>query len=48
MVIGKLREISGDYSFGLYFVSGTLIVSAVICWMFGRRQTESSVTPTVS
>ena len=48
MVIGKLREISGDYSLGLYFVSGTLIVSAVISWMFGRRQTESSVTPTVS
>jgi ACS family tartrate transporter-like MFS transporter len=37
MVIGKLRGISGDFSLGLYFVSGTLIASAVVSYCFGRR-----------
>jgi len=42
MVIGKLRGISGDYSLGLYFVSGTLILSAVISYLFGRQQRQAS------
>lgn len=37
MVIGKLRDISGDYSLGLYFVSATLLVSATLAYLFGRR-----------
>ncbi|WP_321880676.1 MFS transporter [Paraburkholderia bannensis] len=38
MVIGKLRDMGGDYSLGLYFVSATLFVSAVLAWLFGARQ----------
>jgi ACS family tartrate transporter-like MFS transporter len=37
MVIGRLRDMSGDYSLGLYFVSATLLVSAVLSYLFGRR-----------
>jgi ACS family tartrate transporter-like MFS transporter len=37
MVIGRLRDISGDYSLGLYFVSATLFVSAVLSYSFGLR-----------
>jgi ACS family tartrate transporter-like MFS transporter len=37
MVIGRLRDISGDYSLGLYFVSATLLVSAVLSYSFGLR-----------
>jgi ACS family tartrate transporter-like MFS transporter len=36
MVIGKLRDLSGNYSSGLYFVSATLVISAVIAVLFGR------------
>jgi ACS family tartrate transporter-like MFS transporter len=32
-----LRDMSGDYSLGLYFVSATLLVSAVLSYLFGRR-----------
>jgi ACS family tartrate transporter-like MFS transporter len=38
MVIGKLRDMSGDFSLGLYFVSATLLVSAVISYSFGLRR----------
>ncbi len=38
MVIGKLRDMSGDFSSGLYFVSATLLVSAVFSFAFGARQ----------
>jgi ACS family tartrate transporter-like MFS transporter len=37
MVIGRLRDISGDYSLGLYFVSATLLVSAALAYLFGLR-----------
>jgi MFS transporter, ACS family, tartrate transporter len=36
MVIGKLRDLSGNYSSGLYFVSATLVLSAVIAVLFER------------
>jgi ACS family tartrate transporter-like MFS transporter len=36
MVIGKLRDLSGSYSSGLYFVSASLVLSAVIAVMFSR------------
>jgi ACS family tartrate transporter-like MFS transporter len=44
MVIGKLRGISGDFSLGLYFVSATLLLSAVLSYAFGarRRATQSA------
>ncbi|HEV3426568.1 MAG TPA: MFS transporter [Paraburkholderia sp.] len=38
MVIGKLRDMGGDYSLGLYFVSATLFISAVLACAFGGRQ----------
>ncbi|MBB3261865.1 ACS family tartrate transporter-like MFS transporter [Paraburkholderia bannensis] len=38
MVIGKLRDVGGDYSLGLYFVSATLFVSALLAYLFGARQ----------
>lgn len=38
MVIGKLRDMGGDYSLGLYFVSATLFISAVLACAFGARQ----------
>jgi MFS transporter, ACS family, tartrate transporter len=38
MVIGKLRGISGDFSLGLYFVSATLLLSAVLSYAFGARR----------
>jgi len=49
MVIGKLRDISGDFSLGLYFVSATLLLSAVLSWAFGltsrnRRAVQASET----
>jgi MFS transporter, ACS family, tartrate transporter len=44
MVIGKLRDISGDYSLGLYFVSATLLVSATLAYLFGRRSRREGRT----
>lgn len=38
MVIGKLRDMSGDYSLGLYFVSATLLLSAVLSALFGASR----------
>jgi ACS family tartrate transporter-like MFS transporter len=45
MVIGKLRDMSGDFSLGLYFVSATLLVSAVISYSFGLRRSAARPTP---
>ncbi|WP_206958155.1 MFS transporter [Trinickia acidisoli] len=43
MVIGRLRDISGDYSLGLYFVSATLLVSAILSYSFGRRARDGGL-----
>ena len=45
MVIGKLRDMSGDFSQGLYFVSATLLVSAVISYSFGLRRCTARTAP---
>jgi MFS transporter, ACS family, tartrate transporter len=45
MVIGKLRDVSGDYSLGLYFVSATLLVSAVLSYSFGLRGRRGGERP---
>ena len=45
MVIGKLRDMSGDFSLGLYFVSATLLVSAVISYSFGLRRGATRTAP---
>ncbi|MGN6580477.1 MAG: MFS transporter [Bordetella sp.] len=42
IVIGKLRDVSGDYSLGLYFVSATLLVSAILAYLFGWRSRRES------
>ncbi|PLZ01464.1 MFS transporter [Burkholderia sp. WAC0059] len=42
MVIGRLRDISGNYSLGLYFVSATLIVSALLSYSFGMRSRRAA------
>lgn len=44
MIIGKLRGISGDFSLGLYFVSGTLILSALISYAFGISRPPRAAT----
>jgi MFS transporter, ACS family, tartrate transporter len=36
MVIGKLRDLSGNYSSGLYFVSAVLVIAAVIAVLFAQ------------
>ncbi|CAG9269260.1 Putative tartrate transporter [Paraburkholderia unamae] len=43
MVIGRLRDVSGDYSLGLYFVSATLLVSAVLAYAFGLRARRAAL-----
>jgi len=43
MVIGKLRGMSGDFSLGLYFVSGTLIASALISYAFGLKRRSAQI-----
>ena len=45
MVIGRLRDTSGDYSLGLYFVSATLLVSAVLSYSFGLRARRGDLQP---
>jgi MFS transporter, ACS family, tartrate transporter len=45
MVIGRLRDIGGDYSLGLYFVSATLLVSAVLSYSFGPRARRGEAWP---
>jgi MFS transporter, ACS family, tartrate transporter len=39
MVIGKLRDMSGSYASGLYFVSATLTIAAVIAVLLGQQKT---------
>jgi MFS transporter, ACS family, tartrate transporter len=39
MVIGKLRDMSGSYASGLYFVSATLAIAAVIAVLLGQQKT---------
>ncbi|RAR61263.1 ACS family tartrate transporter-like MFS transporter [Paraburkholderia unamae] len=43
MVIGRLRDVSGDYSLGLYFVSAMLLVSAVLAYAFGLRARRAAL-----
>ncbi len=43
MVIGKLNEMTGDFTLGLYFVSATLLLSAVIVYCLGRGASEGGV-----
>jgi MFS transporter, ACS family, tartrate transporter len=45
MVFGKLRDMSGDFSLGLYFVSATLFLSAVISYAFGLRRGAARTEP---
>lgn len=40
MVIGKLRGISGDFSLGLYFVSATMLISAIIAFSLRSRTVQ--------
>jgi ACS family tartrate transporter-like MFS transporter len=49
MIIGKLRGMSGDFSLGLYFVSATMLLAAIIAYFLrsGSKTSESNTLTSI-